>query len=272
MKIAICLSGQPRSIEFASKSILNYFKNGTNNHTYDFFCHSWNYNTWKLRGVERTTFSDNEIVDDVWLREQLNKFSPRYTVINSELDTNLDSSRLGWKNLIHVPFGSLLYSAMISNFLKRKYEYENNFKYDCVFKIRYDSAFHCDTFPVLPDTMPQRTLYFPHLGRFPLEYHRFNASDCIYYGDSWGMDIASDLFRYVLNNTRQMQKEDDFDCFGPGTLMTEFCNNYNVDVRHDPNFIEIIYRKEVLGLDPLDRAAFDRIQDMHVSFYRNHRF
>lgn len=272
MKIAICLSGQPRTIEFASRSILNHFSNNRGNHTYDFFCHAWDYNTWKLNGSTGITYSNNEKVDHDWLQEQLNKFSPKYSIINTVRDTKLDYNITGWHNLVHLPYGSLLYSAMISNFLKRKYEHENNFKYDCVFKARYDSVFRVESNIVLPAEMPQRTLYFPHLGRFPLEYHRFNASDCIYYGDSWAMDIASDLFRHVLSNTRKLHREDDFDCFGPGTLMTEFCNRYSIDLVRSSELTEILYRKEVMGLDPLDPAQFHKIEKMHASFYTNKKF
>ncbi len=269
MKIAICLSGQPRSIEFASKSILHHFNNNAGNHTYDFFCHCWDYNTWKLQDI---TYSENEIVDRIWLRSQLDKFSPRSCIINSKAEVELDRYSNGWNNISIIPYGSLLYSAMISNFLKRDYEHQHNFRYDCVIKLRYDSIFHPETLPVFPAIIPHRTLYFPHLGRFPLEYNRFNASDCLYYGDSWGMDIASDLYRHLRNKLAMLQNADDYDCFGPGTLMAEYCNNHNIDLIHAVNFPEIIYRREVIGLDPTNLDEFNKIFDMHSSFYTKKKF
>lgn len=269
MKIAICLSGQPRSIEFASRSILHHFSDGRDGHNYDYFCHAWDYNTWKLQGI---TYSDNEVVDREWLIGQLNKFNPKSYIINSKEDVG---SAREWRyppNVLSVPYGSLLYSAMISNFLKREYEIENNFRYDCVFKVRYDSVFNPAYFPILPNIMPERTLYFSHNYRMPLEYNRFNASDCIYYGDSWGMDIASDLFRYVVEILPTLRQEDDIDHFGPGTLMTKYGGNLGIQMLRSADLPEVIYRKEVLGLDPLNQIHFNEIYNMHSSFYTKAAF
>lgn len=269
MRIAICLSGQPRSIEFASKSILQHFNNSAGNHTYDFFCHCWDYNTWKLQNL---TFSKDEVVDRIWLQYQLDKFSPKSYIIDSKNEVEVDRFPGGWNNVVTVPYGSLLYSAMISNYLKRDYERQHNFRYDCVIKLRYDSVFRPEPLPAFPEIIPQRTLYFPHCGRFPLEYTRFNATDCLYYGDSWGMDMASDLYRYLRNRLDMLRKYDDYDCFGPGTLMTEYCNNHNIEIKQATNWPEIIYRREVMGLDPTNLDEFNKIFDMHSSFYTKKKF
>ncbi len=261
MKIAICLSGQPRSIEFAAASILDHFKDGRDGHTYDFFCHVWDFNTWKLQDI---SWTEPESVDHSWLEIQLQKFNPKSFIIGSAGDA--DKSHPGR----FIPYHSLLYSTMMSNYLKRKYEFENKFKYDCVFKVRYDSVFVPGYYPDLPRTMPERTLYFPHLGRMDLEYRRFNSSDCLYYGDNWGMDIASDLFRHfeIISNF----KEDDCEKLGPGTTMTRYLQSMHFHLIKATDLPEIIYRKESLGLNPLDSVEFGSIQSMHRSFYIGKKF
>lgn len=263
MRIAVCLSGQPRAIEFASKGLLNYFSNNNSDqHTFDFFCHSWNYNTWKTPELDATP---KEVVDFKWLSNQLLKFSS----IESKIGVENDAYRFSLGD--RLPYGSLLYSAMASNFLKRKYEIRNNFRYDCVYKVRYDSVFNPDT-RAKPDWPFKRNLYAPHYGRMPLEYNRFNFSDVVYYGDSWSMDIASDLYRYVMQEYAELLRDDGANCFGPGTLMTTYAQNLGIELQRDENLEETIYRKEVLGLDPTDRMQYNSIRDMHRSFYTKRVF
>lgn len=261
MKIAVCLSGQPRSIEFASKSILQYFSEEKTGYTVDFFCHAWDYNTWKLVSLKQTP---SEPVNHEWLKDKILTFSPKSYVINTAKD--LPTS-------VHLYYISMLYSAMISNFLKREYENLYNFKYDCVFKLRYDSVFFNNTYFKINHAINERSLFFPHCDRMPLEYNRINASDCLYYGDSWGMDIASDLYRYAINIANDLHRPDDFDRTGPGTLMSQYLYNKNVTITKTPiGLQEIFYRKEVLGQDPTTDIGFKNIYDMHSLFYKNMRY
>jgi hypothetical protein len=125
------LSGQPRSIEFATPSILRYFSG--RDHEYDFFCHSWNYNTWKLQDG---TYTNDEPVDYFWLNNQLDRFRPKAKIIETK-----EELYKAYRPHTDVHYGSLLYSLMYSNHLKRLYEIQNNFRYDCVLKCRYDSVF-----------------------------------------------------------------------------------------------------------------------------------
>lgn len=255
LRIAVCLSAQPRSIEFAKKSIINHFRNGE--HQYDFFCHAWNYNTWKLISTKNS--SDIEYVDQDWLIEQLSLFNPKKIIIDCE--NVLKASN---KN-IDVPYGSLTYSAMKANHLKRMYELENNFRYDYVVKCRYDSVFRENTSIPFPIEICERTIYVPHLGRLSHEYNRLNASDCIYFGDSWGMDIASDLYRFIKIRV-PAGRVDNIDTIGPGTIMFEYGTLYNIHFIEYREIQEIFYRKEALGMDVF--RDFDKILDLHHQMYR----
>ena len=80
MKIAVCLSGQPRVIEYAIPSILNFF---SGEYEFDFFCHSWNYNTYKRKrdnpgiGEFPIWWEDDEEVDIAQLEQSLLRFNPK---------------------------------------------------------------------------------------------------------------------------------------------------------------------------------------------------
>lgn len=254
MKIAICLSGQPRSIEFTYKSILNYF---TGDYEVDYFCHVWDYNTWKLQTLK---FSDIEKIDRNWLEIQLKNFNPKAYIIGSANDLNRAGGR-------YVYYGSLTYSYMLANHLKKIYELENNFRYDFVVKARFDSIFDPSLKFVPVNDQDQRKIYVPHLGRIPYEYNRLNASDCLFYGDSWGMDILSDMFRHIKHKQKQINVEDDPDLIGPGSTAFTYLSSFNTRVAATPgNFPEIFYRKEALGLDSIE--DFDKIAKIHASFYQ----
>jgi len=256
VKIAICLSGQPRTIEFAIKSILHYF---SKNAEYDFFCHCWDYNTWKLRG---DIWQEAENIEYDWLKNQLLRLNPKKYKIGTIHHLNSVTNN----NNVH--YGSLTYSYMIANHLKRMYEYENNFVYDYVVKARYDTIFPPDKSFNFHHPIHERTVYVPHLGRLQYEYNKLNASDCIFYGDSWGMDIASDLFRHLHRNSATFYKEDDPNIPGPGTTMYEYATNYNLNIKTVPYILpEVFYRKEAMGLDPIN--DFDKISEIHRSFYRD---
>ncbi len=50
MKIAVCLSGQPRTVRYAAKSIINYF---SGDYEVDYFCHSIDNNTFSYEFYQK---------------------------------------------------------------------------------------------------------------------------------------------------------------------------------------------------------------------------
>lgn len=256
MKIAICLSGQPRSIEYTTNSILNHFSG--DGHQYDFFCHVWNYNTWKLINVYP---SPPEPVNILWLADKISAFNPKAFKIGGarELAKVL--------NGFDVPYASLAYSLMVANHLKRKYELENNFRYDYVVKARFDNVFIPDTHLRFPEKIEDRKIYYPHLGRIPYEYNRLNPSDCIFVGDSWGMDICTDYFRYLFHLGKLPVRLDNVNATGPGTTMYEYATARGVNLCSEHiGLQEVFYRKEAIGLDSI--TQYQQVADIHCSFYK----
>ena len=259
MKIAVCLSGQPRSIEYATNSTLNYFN--SSEYEVDYFCHVWDYNTWKCKGDVKIMYSGYEPVDNTWLYDQIHRYNPKKFLI--------DYYAKLYPHLSYVPWGSLFYSMMYANLMKCEYEIENNFKYDYVVKSRYDLVFPPDRkFSPEPE-IKERHLYFNHAGRMHYRYNIINASDPIFYGDSWGMDIIADSF-FEIKQFYDMpynKRADQLGGHDPGTFISQLANKYNVIIdidRRNPG--DTIYRKEMLGTDPF--TDFDKLFKNHHSYYQ----
>lgn len=259
MKIAVCLSGQPRSIEFSANSLLSYFN--STEYEVDYFCHVWDYNTWKAKGDVSIMYLPYEEVNHEWLYNQIQRFQPKKFLIDYHAKI--------YPNFSIIPWSSLFYSMMHANVLKTEYELNNNFRYDYVVKARYDLVFPPGKKFSPEPTVRERRLYFNHKERMHYRYNIINASDPIFYGDSWGMDIIADSFlelkRFYKNpfNTRH----DQISGCDPGTFISQQASKYNVIIKQDyRNPGDTIYRKEMLGTDPF--TDFDKLSKNHNSYYQ----
>lgn len=258
MKIAVCLSAQPRSIEYVVDSILNFFSDPM--YEVDFFCHTWDYNTWKTKENNEIIFGKYEEVDVDWLTNQLQRFSPKKYKIGSYYDIHTKYEFLPWS--------SLFYSMAYSNMLKLEYEIENNFKYDYVVKSRYDVVFDPDRRFIPVRDRKERHLYFSHAGRMNYRYNYINASDPFFYGDSWGMDIIADAFTLIKQEftTEFSGRHDQVFMHDPGTLISSIANRFNIIIDIDKNNpADVIFRKESSKLHW--RNDFDEIVRIHSSYY-----
>jgi hypothetical protein len=253
MKIAICLSGQPRTMQYAAKSILNFF---SGEHEYDFFCHTWDYNIWKVKRDNGVCYATiGEASPD--LSDHLSLFSPKMSLIEGQDDVPIVNG-----------YTSLLYSIMQANHLKKMYETQHNFRYDIVVKGRYDIIFPPDsTFsPEINNWNPHYLdFYTGHTGRMNYEHDRINASDVLFYGSSHGMDILADTYRYyskILVTTRN----DNHEILGPGVLLDKYGTDCNM--RSYPSSLlpgEVVYRKEMIPRDPI--LYYETIAKFSRSFY-----
>lgn len=240
MKIAVCLSGQPRSARTALPSLMRYF----NVLNPDYFCHVWRQNTWKNPDPSR--FHEDEVDEEVFefIRTTLN---PRLMLISNPV-------------VQPRPFESMFKSMAYANMLRRTYEYETDHHYDLVVKARYDLIFPAH-YQFSPQTPLERTLYTRHFYRLPHEYRRLNFSDVLFYGDPWGMDIAAD---YVFAAPRATDV-DLGQAIGPGTGLADYLFRNNVNcVGVSTN--EVIVRKEAAHLDPV--RDWEQIAQIHWDYYR----
>lgn len=252
MKIAVCISGLPRTGLAAAPFILNHFNMAE--HTVDYFCHVWRSDMYKTK-LSNGPQSYTDVQEDQ-LQELIAKFNP----IAHQIDhlSVIDE----WKGLyrdhnkITNHWSHLFYSCMMANHLKRKHEIHNEFKYDLVVKIRYDSVFTPHNRFIPPPQHPLR-LYTTHLQNFEYEFNRVNFSDVIFAGSSESMDIACDYFRYLSFYTTKSSDH----LVGPGVGLYKYLTERNVTPAVGLA-TEVILRPEAMS-----DLSWDNIVSVHKGYY-----
>ena len=260
MRMAVCLSGQPRVIKYTLHNTRHFFE-GTG-YSVDYFCHSWDYNTYKRKSLDPDItgqpvwWEGEELVDRSEILECFKILNPKKFIIHSKDD-------LRW----HFPWNSMFYSIMYANHLKRQYEFENNFRYDIVVKTRYDEVYDPRAhFSIDGHFNPENYLdiFVCHKNRMEFEYNRINSSDAFFYGSSMSMDLICDVFRDTLRLYKE-DRYDDYECLGPGVRMQNLCEQRNLNLvsSYVP---ETVYRKECIPMDPM--TNYEEIKDFNISLYR----
>jgi hypothetical protein len=173
MKIALCLSGQARSVkqgyEFVKKNILD-------GNDVTVFCHVW----------ESPEAADLEI------------YEPEVVMIEKSLETDLSKytnvppPQPNWK--VKDPARSTwnqLYAIKMCNNLKTVYEDENNIKFDWVIRSRYDFAINVK----IPFTeLDNSKLYIPNCRQVP---NRDFGNDQFAFSSSENMDKYADTYTHL---------------------------------------------------------------------------
>lgn len=242
MKIAICLSGQPRSGIAASQFIKDYFKCDPTLIEVDYFCHTWTSNEWKTdaSNIPGQELHLNETIEINAIQELFDKFSPKASQYNNYnvIDNYTTNSR--FKNC-HWRY--MFYSMMIANHLKKKHEIENNFKYDLVIKTRFDAVFEPETSFYHRLTPPEnKTLYTSSLEKFRYEFNRINFADMTFYGKSSVMDLACDYFNHLAFRLHSLE---DY-AVGPGVGLYKYLTDLNVSCKLSKT-PDIILRRPALS-------------------------
>jgi len=162
-RIAVCLFGEPRSVGTTSSYIKSFFE--CDDIEVDYFCHSWIKNTcrWYLGkdsiyNIELNSEEQKE--EDIYgninkvteyLKETYNPkkilvedyvpFIRKYSKEKSKEYGVPYAERWLKKPDEQIPDGTgQFFSTEKSINLKREYEIENNFRYDVVYRLRYDTA------------------------------------------------------------------------------------------------------------------------------------
>lgn len=215
MRIALCYSGYLRLLE----KTFPYIKNLVlGNHEVDYFIHTWDnqlYSSELLfakkvlnpkfliqetpRNFERNPYSfiNCDLTEDQYL-DQLKKSGEDkiYTAIPSEknnfnFDRTAEVVKFRYYSSYPYDFLSQYYSIYKSIWIKKLYEYQNNFKYDCVIRLRSD--FMCD--PIEIDTCNLNQINLPNC---PLHKGTsLTVNDHFAFSSSENMDIYSECFLYI---------------------------------------------------------------------------
>lgn len=225
MKIALCLSGQPRSIDSGfyalNESILKY------NNNVDVFIHTWfdehNLSTNSvIPGRESNRLDPNAI-------EKLKKYyNPKKILIDKpkfwnirykftdlcfvkawtwalETRTGLDSA----KDYICNTANSMFYSIMMSNQIKNEYSIDNNVNYDLVIRNRIDFAPHIilKFDEMFTDDFEENVLIYHDLYQ-PNDM----IADWFAMGRTNTMNVYSDVYNHIENLVNQSNRIDGYWC------------------------------------------------------------
>jgi hypothetical protein len=242
-KTAICISGLVRTGVKAYPVFERFFSSLGD---YDVFIH-----TWSMPEQQRNTLQD--------------LYAPVSYFEEDQKDTSSTKIKIG-------PFSNMLYSIMMANELKKRYELEHNFRYDLVIKTRFDLIYEEHSrFPKAP-ILP-RTIYSAggNVGINITDYEQHGISDLIFWGDSAAMDIATNVWRYYRYTAltqdlylREGWKIDPKDYYlSPGTMIYQRTVDKNIaHIRYVPGINEIPWREDVAHLDPT--KDYDKIRERYA--------
>lgn len=174
MKIALCLSGQPRSVmkgfEYHKKNLLDHYD-------VTVFCHVWQT---PIASEIFTTYKPARICVEASLDNDLSKYTrvpppqPNWKV--------KDPARATWNQQ---------YAILKSNELKLEFELEHKMHFDWVIRSRYDFALNV----VIPfETLDSSKLYIPNCRMTP---SRDFGNDQFAFSSSQNMDRYAESFNHI---------------------------------------------------------------------------
>ena len=222
MKIAVCLSGQPRTWRQCYESWNLLFKELKRNKNLedtdievDYFIHTWDFNskpyfvwTAERHGIDgfipppAEHQTSEEIIGYIqtikpknFLIESEIKSTSRKDIMDGRTQFRLDTIQwcpLSWAS-------SQLYGIMMSGHLKKQYELENGFRYDMCVRLRPDLNFDelnrrilsVDWTPLKP-----KTIYSCH-GNASEEMPYDRIGDIFFYSDSETYDLVSSMYNWL---------------------------------------------------------------------------
>lgn len=195
MKIAVCMHGFSGNWDMCVDSIKSFLLADNTNELF-FFGHTWSTkdaNSLKWLDASALNYDArvaygfvNLLIEDI--------FPPvdNYKEFTHTGKTPFEETALYVKP--H-PYDSTPYSAMRSNFLKQKYELDNNMKFDLVISLGWDQMF--DPTKTFAGNCPEaiRGTIHCEVSMKPSEFHLHSINDKFYYGISESMDLVDTFYR-----------------------------------------------------------------------------
>jgi len=250
MRVAVLLTGQPRTFETAAPGILRYFSKANP----DYFIHVWNHDTTRYRDAEKKGVVTTNQVQ----KETFNKIVKFYNPISIKIDED--------KKFIYSSTLPQLYSLMHANNLKKNYELVNEFQYDIVVKCRFDLIWNHNLF-FDPVELVHNSAYFSWIdntynnsvsrpGNYPF------AHDRIYYANSIVMDHLANQYNNCMTLLKR-KPSNEMIC-SPEALLYKYCRDSNIQM-NVTNAHETIVRHNASGLHHI--TDYHKINKIHEDFY-----
>jgi hypothetical protein len=212
MKIALCISGQPREISLA----LEQLKNNViiPNDIKDIFIHTWYHPDYDNKPFDSAQPAQEDGRLGKWKPNTdkiiLETLNPKKYIFESPNEFDEYKDLPGQPSAIQNKMVSIFYSIWKANELKKQFEEENNFKYDIVVRVRFD-------------------LFYNH----PIFLEKFminNINNGIFLSHKFQHDRQNDSYPISTGGTYSSMA--DTFAFGSSKNMDLFCSVY-------PNFREI---------------------------------
>lgn len=215
MNIAICLSGSLRNIEKSLQSI-NFISNTGN---VKLFIHTWKFEN-------ESNLQNQRVIQEQepHLNNLINKFNYESILIDkyeSKLNLYEEIKRNCFINLIQFPhlfrYYPMHYSIKKANDLKKIYEKENNFLFDIVYRMRFDSKI------LNPEKLPRNKINGNIIVVPNIDQDHTGINDQFAYGSSKGIDLYSSLFDN-FNNLKG-------DYWNPEQLLLKHLKNQDIQIQ-----------------------------------------
>jgi hypothetical protein len=181
IKVAVCLSGHLRTFNDAYPALKKYL---LDLYDCDVFIHTWDMLGVQIRGADAPVSRKKA---DVEINRVCNLLHPKKITVEQSRQFQI-SNLIRHKNYEGRDVSgmqSMFYKIEQCNTLKTSYEKENNFKYDCVVRIRPDIVLES---PIIIKKDELEYLHIPNHG----DYGGFN--DQMAFSSSQIMDIYSSLY------------------------------------------------------------------------------
>lgn len=239
MKVAICFSGQPRFVKECFNLIKKNLIDVNSKHEIDFFVHTWFSKDLCNRVLyvnEMSSFSGDATISEDSIESINELYNPKKIIVDKEKDfysdVDFDCSlekylsgykksgmdREDYKQVKLSSTYSMWYSALMSGFLKKNFELENNFKYDLVLKMRFDNIVK---YPIIFDSFNPDLLYYQELGQ-PDNM----VSDWINLSNSENMDSYFSIFMSLEKLAKKSIEK--YNGWTSESLIREVCERDNI--------------------------------------------
>jgi len=191
MKVALCLSGQPRFLETC-------YNNSMKPYILDAFSPDVFIHTWETSNMVGDHFINGygdkmgEPISEDLTERMLTLYQPTKYIIEPQIQ--FDSSKWGGRLMTSIKsdhLQSMFCSIYKSNELKKRHEQENNFVYDWVIRIRFDMAIPSGPLRL---TELDNTHLWVATGCFDSQN---GYLDSVGYSSSKIIDIYSDTFNHL---------------------------------------------------------------------------
>lgn len=223
MRIAICLSGQPRTWSKCVGTWESFIEklNKKFDAETDIFFHAWDFNTephgvLAADGLVSTDVAPDYIrvkgkkITDEERDEIVRVLNPVDYVFDSEASSKSRIDEIyQWGRRMENEHGgacldwagSQFYGVMRAAHLKKKYEIQNNFRYDMCFRFRFDLYLpeeQLDWFLETDVEVPKyNTFYSVHTSKDESQFPFHRMGDILWYADSVTFDRICDFYRWL---------------------------------------------------------------------------